>query len=83
MNNLAPSELAVAANYLATLNALEAAVPLASDNLDSDSAAVWTHNRGEVKDRLALLDEWRRRMCGFLGVPPGDGLAKAGLNWVV
>ena len=83
MSNLTPSELAIVTNYLATLGVLETAVPLAGDNLDSDAAAVWTHNRGEVGDRLGLLDEWRRRLCAFLGVPPGDGLAKAGLSWMV
>ncbi len=83
MNNLAVSEITVITNYLVTLNALEAAVPLASDNLDSDGAATWKHNRGEVSDRLGLLDEWRRRLCSFLGVPPGDGLAGASLNWTV
>ena len=83
MSNLAASELAVVANYLTTLNQLETMVPLASDNLDSDAAASWSHNQHEVSDRLHLFDEWRRRLCGFLGVPPGEGLSSAGLNWTV
>ena len=83
MSNLSVSELAVVGSYLATLTQLEVSVPLASDNLDSDAAASWTHNRGEVGDRLRLLDEWRRRLCAFLGVPPGEGLSNAGLSWVV
>jgi hypothetical protein len=39
MNNLSVAEIAVVLNYLSTLNQLEAAVPTASDNLDSDAAA--------------------------------------------
>ena len=83
MNNLSPAEIAVVLNYLATLYQLEAAVPTASDNLDSDAAASWKHNRYEIGDRLRLLDEWRRRLCSFFGVPPGDGLALSGVSWVV
>jgi hypothetical protein len=83
MNNLSPDEEAVVYASVATLRQLEQAVPCASDNLDSDGAASWTHNRNEVADRLRLLDSWQRRLCAFLGVPPGEGLAQPGLNWVV
>lgn len=77
MVNLSPNEVAVAVTYLATLNALEQAVPGSSENLDSDGAASWTHNRNEVADRVRLFDGWRRRLCAFLGVPPGEGLGQA------
>jgi hypothetical protein len=30
-----------------------------------------------------LFDGWRRRLCGFLGVPPGPALAAAGISLVV
>jgi hypothetical protein len=83
MNNLAPAEIVVVLNYLATLYTLEAAVPTASGNLDSDAAASWKHNRTEIGDRLRLFDEWRRRLCSFFGIAPGDGLAMSGLSWVV
>ena len=83
MNNLLPQEESVVTAYLATLNQLEQAVPPASDNLDSDGAASWTHNHNEVADRLRLFDAWRRRLCAFLGVPAGEGLGQAGLSWVV
>lgn len=78
MNNLAPAELAVVANHLATLAALEAAVPQASGNLDTDAAAGWQRNPNEVRDRAALFDQWRRRLCGFLGLPPGPALEPSG-----
>jgi hypothetical protein len=83
MNNLSAAEIAVVLNYLATLTLLESAVPAASENLDTEKAASWMHNPGEITDRLRLLDEWRRRLCSFFGVPPGEGLSGNGLQWVV
>jgi hypothetical protein len=83
MNNLSTAEMGVVVTYLATLGQLEQVIPTASDNLDSDGAASWKHNRNEITDRLRLLDVWRRRLCAFLGVPPGEGLGSAGLSLVV
>jgi hypothetical protein len=83
MNNLSANEMAVVVTYLATLNQLEQAVPGASENLDSDGAASWRHNSNEVADRLRLFDSWRRRLCAFMGVPPGEGLGQGGLSLVV
>lgn len=64
--------------YLANLTQLESAVPGAGDNLDTDVAAVWTRNTREVQDRAALFDDWRRRMCGFIGIAPGPWLGDGG-----
>jgi hypothetical protein len=83
LNNLAPAEIAVTLQYISTLATLEAAIPPASDNLDTESAAAWTHNQNEMADRAALFDNWRRRLCGFLGVPPGPALSDAGVTLVV
>lgn len=83
MNNLAGGEEQVVRGYLVNLNALEAAIPQSSQNLDTDQAAVWRHNAQEVRDRLSLFDNWRRRLCGFLGVPPGPSLADCGMTLVV
>jgi hypothetical protein len=83
LSNLAPAEEAVVRNYLTTLLVLEAAIPGAGANLDTDQAAVWTRNREEPRDRARLLDDWRRRLCGFLGLPPGPDLGNAGLSLVV
>lgn len=84
MNNLQPSEEDVVRNtYLTTLAQLETAIPTTSDNLDTKQAAVWTHNENELRDREALFDSWRRRLCKFLGVPFGDGLNPAGFKVVV
>lgn len=83
LNNLSDSESAVAKSYLVTLTSLEAAIPMAAGNLDTDQAAVWTRNRDELRDRRKLFDDWRRRLCSFIGIPPGPGLADSGLTLVV
>ena len=71
LTNITDAEAAVLLTYLATLNTLEAAIITAAANLDTDQAAVWTHNKNEIGDRSKLYDGWRRRLCGFLGIPPG------------
>jgi hypothetical protein len=73
----------VVRRYLVTLMVLERAVTDSGANLDTDRASVWTHNRDEVRDRVRLFDEWRRRLCGFLGVPPGPALGTGGTTLVV
>jgi hypothetical protein len=74
MNNLSQNEVVVVQSYLSTLRQLETGVPSSAANLDTDRAAIWTHNRDEVQDRRDLFDDWRRRLCAFLGVPVGPGL---------
>jgi hypothetical protein len=35
---------------------------------------VWTRNPSEVRDRQRIEQDWGRRLCAFLGIPPGTGL---------
>lgn len=74
MNNLSPNEYAQTRAFLSQCQSLEAAVTAAGANLDTDQAAVWTHNKNEVADRRDLYDYVRRQLCDFLGTPPGPGL---------
>ena len=83
MNNLSESEAAVVRRYLETLVSLENAIPLSSENLDTDQAAIWTRNRDEPRDRARLFDSWRRRLCSFFGVPIGPGIRDASISLVV
>lgn len=83
LNNLAAAEEQIVRNYLGTLSALEVAIPQAGGNLDTDQASVWTRNTEEVRDRQSLFDDWRHRLCGFLGVPPGPALANGSVTLVV
>jgi hypothetical protein len=83
MNNLSDAETAIVRRYLATLNTLETAVPRSGERLDTDQAAVWTRNRDELRDRARLFDDWRRRLCGFFGVPPGPAMTDSSISLVV
>lgn len=84
LNNMQPSEEAVIrVTYLANLYLLETDVISTRENLDTDQAAVWVHNKNEQRDRDRLLDSWSRRLCGFLGIPPGPALGDGGLTLVV
>ena len=77
LNNLSASEESVLRTHLATLRSFEAAIPGAADNLDTAEAAVWTRNPSEIRDRQRLEQDWGRRLCGFLGLPPGPGLVSS------
>lgn len=70
----AEEEAILVDTYLTKLATLETAITDASDNLDTDQAAVWYHNKNEVSDRIALFRQWRRELCSFLGIAPGPGL---------
>jgi hypothetical protein len=83
INNLAVAEEAVVRTYLTTLTGLETAIAGAGANLSTDEAAVWKHNKNEVADRAGLYDQWRRRLCGFLGVTTGPALSDGGVRFVV
>jgi hypothetical protein len=74
LNNATDSEYAVIVNYLTQLTALESDIITAADNLGTDQAAVWHRNKSEISDRTKLFNNWRRRLCGFLGVSPGPDL---------
>jgi len=83
MNNLVDEEQEVVRNYLKMLMKLEASIPEAADNLDTSQAAIWRHNDSEVSDRSRLYDNWRLRLCGFLGLPAGPALSTGTISWVV
>jgi hypothetical protein len=83
LNNLTEPEVRVLRGYLDTLSVLEAAIPLASENLDTNQAAVWSRNQNECRDRERLYDGWRTRLCAFLGLPPGPGLRSGSPGLIV
>jgi hypothetical protein len=78
INNPTPEEEIVLISFVDELNTLELALSSASDNLDTNKAAVWEHNPNEVGDRRRLYNMRRRDLCTFIGVPPGPGLGCAG-----
>lgn len=83
MNNLSAPELQQVRLYLSQLYPLETAILGASDNLDTDRAAVWQRNRNEVSDRTGLYNLWRRRLCGFLGIPAGPDLQNSSSQIII
>jgi hypothetical protein len=83
MQNLASVEETVVRSYLSQLHSLETDVTGTAQRLDTEQAAVWTRNPREVAERTRLFDGWRRRLCGFLGVPPGPYLNDGTLSLVV
>ncbi len=87
LNTLGTAEEAVVrTTYLANLTTLETDILGAAgvrSNLDTDQAAVWTHNKNEYRDRKKLFDGVRRELCNFLGISPGPGLGASGLALVV
>lgn len=84
LQHISASEGAVVVNvYLGNLATLEAAIVGTSDRLSTDEAAVWKHNKHELRDRENLFDSWRRKLCSFLGIPPGPGLGNSGITLTV
>ena len=79
---LSAAEIVVTRRYLATLAVLERAIPDVGAGLDTESAAGWRRNPAELAERGRLFDDWRRRLCGFLGVPAGPGLQQSGSSSV-
>ncbi|WP_118181296.1 hypothetical protein [Paraburkholderia phosphatilytica] len=72
LTNMSDTEISTCQTvYMANLATLENAIPAASNNLDTDQAAVWKHNKNEVADRAQLFTYWAKRLCAFIGVQPG------------
>lgn len=83
MNNLSTDEETTLQNvYLTNCNTLETAIPTASSNLDTDQAAVWYHNKYEVRDRFALYTLWCNRLIEFLGLSSPSAM-KGGFRVVI
>lgn len=79
----AEEETVVISVYLSRLAKLEAAITdESSDNLDTDQAGPWKHNKNEVRDRTKLFNQVRRDLCEFLGFMPGPRLGDGSVSLV-
>ncbi len=74
MINFAPAEMQNVRYFVAQLYTLESAQWGASNNLSTDAAGVWVHNKNEVADRVALYKTIRMQLINLVGVPPGPNL---------
>jgi len=83
MNNLSSNqETLLNTVYIPNCNAALTAIQTASANLDTDKAAVWTHNKNEVRDRFNLYKLQCQLMIQFLGLEsPGNTIN--GISMVV
>lgn len=73
LENFSQEEISVMRSMLATLALLEQGPASSSDNLDTDKAAIWTHNKNEVSDRVNLFRQQRLEIVKFIGIEPGPG----------
>ena len=73
--NLEPDELVTIRARLAALTLAETQLEAMGATLIVDTAAVFKRNANELTDRQRFFDGLRRRLCGFIGVPPGPYLA--------
>lgn len=76
LDHLTDDEMEQVRAYLETLSELEDDLIGAKDNLDTAQVASLTNNPLELRTRMGLLDEWRRRLCAFLALPPGPALRR-------
>ncbi|NHN84480.1 hypothetical protein GOB93_07450 [Acetobacter musti] len=83
LNNLSEPEIGVLRSMLGTLSCLEAGPSQAAQNIDTDKASVWTHNKTEVKERIHLFYQQRLELVRFLGVEPGPGYCPNTIRFVV
>ena len=84
LQHMSATEGAVVANtYLANLYTLESAIPALGANLDTASAGPWVHNANEQRDRDRLFSSWRKKLCDFLGVPPGPNFSGANAGQLI
>lgn len=81
-NMTSDEETEVRTTYLANLVLLEQDIPGTRGNIDTARAAVWYRNPNELRERWAIFDDWRRRLCDFIGADYGPGLLRRGLRIV-
>ncbi len=78
MTNLIAPELQNLRMVLAECLASEQDLFTARGNLDTEAAAVWTHNPREIRDRWDDFTRKRRHLCALLGVPAGPQMGSSG-----
>jgi hypothetical protein len=79
LQTLSADEAGVVINtYLANLYTLESAIPGFAAQVYIGVAAVFTRNKDTMREARLALDDWRMRLCGFLGIEPGPDLQGRG-----
>lgn len=78
MTNLVPAERQRVRMYMAQCYYFESGYVSSADNMDTDKAAVWTHNKKEAQDRYRQFTVWRKRLCSLFQIPAGPGVSGTG-----
>jgi len=73
--NLLPAELVTMRARLAALTAEETLFEASGALVYVGTAAVFTRNPNTISEHQRFLDAMRRRLCEFLGLPPGPQLS--------
>ncbi|GBR06999.1 hypothetical protein [Acetobacter oeni] len=83
INNLSNAEIEVARSMLNILSCLELGPSQAAQNIDTDKASVWTHNKTEVSERISLFYQQRLELVHFLGVKAGPEWNSGAIRFIV
>ena len=74
LTGLGSTDVATTQAMLVGLRQLDADMQAMRGPMGTASAAVWKRNPAEAAERAALYMGQRRKLCAFLGVPPGPGV---------
>lgn len=84
LNNLSANQESILMNiYVNNCNVSLNAIITSSPNLDTDKAAVWTHNKYEVRDRFNLYRLNCQLMIQFLGLESPGKLTGQSISFSV
>lgn len=78
ISNLTQAEGSAVDAHIEQLVDLEAAILAATKTLIVDQAAVFKRNPAEMKERVAIYENWRHRLCALIGVSAGPHLGASG-----
>lgn len=84
MNNLSANQEDLLNNtYVSNCTSAFNAIQDARDNLDTDRAAVWYHNKNEVRDRLDFYKVNCHLLAEYLGAPVWNAASSGTISMVV
>lgn len=83
LTNASDDELVQIRAFLSSIANLESQIPTLMQQLAISEAAVLKTNPRAVRDSMNLYNTWRRELCNFLGIPPGEGLGSGTLRIIV
>lgn len=83
LGQLTGEENDVIVTQLARLNTMEDAEFSALDSVGTAQAAVWTRNKDEFAERLAIYTRLRLKLCETIGIRPGPLMQTGSVRWTM